>query len=96
VRSLARFAPAGAADASAAKLTPRQRQIVNLIAMGATDREIADLLHISRSTAHKHVQNALRRTHTKTRSQLAASTRDPWVAYAGMGGTLAMETGGLE
>jgi DNA-binding CsgD family transcriptional regulator len=53
-------------------LTPRQRQIVALIAEGATDREIAIRLDISESTAHKHVQNALRRSRTKTRSQLVA------------------------
>ncbi len=53
-------------------LTPRQHQIVDLIAQGATDREIAARLRIRESTAHKHVQNALRRSKTKTRSQLVA------------------------
>jgi DNA-binding NarL/FixJ family response regulator len=56
-------------------LTPRQGQIVELIAQGATDREIAGALRISQSTAHKHVQNALRRFHAKTRSQLVAAAR---------------------
>jgi len=56
-------------------LTPRQQQIVDLIAQGATDREIAARLRISESTAHKHVQNALRRSKTKTRSQLVAVAR---------------------
>jgi Response regulator containing a CheY-like receiver domain and an HTH DNA-binding domain len=56
-------------------LTPRQQQIVDLIAQGATDREIAAHLQISESTAHKHVQNALRRSKTKTRSQLVAVAR---------------------
>jgi DNA-binding NarL/FixJ family response regulator len=56
-------------------LTPRQQQIVDLIAEGATDREIAGLLQISESTAHKHVQNALRRSKAKTRSQLVAVAR---------------------
>jgi DNA-binding NarL/FixJ family response regulator len=56
-------------------LTPRQMQIVDLIAQGATDREIATRLHISESTAHKHVQNALRRSKTRTRSQLVAVAR---------------------
>jgi len=56
-------------------LTPRQHQIVDLIAQGATDREIAARLRISESTAHKHVQNALRRSKTKTRSQLVAVAR---------------------
>jgi DNA-binding NarL/FixJ family response regulator len=59
-------------------LTPRQGQIVDLIAEGATDREIASVLHISQSTAHKHVQNALRRLNAKTRSQLVASARQPF------------------
>ena len=56
-----------------ASLTPRQEQVVELIAQGATDREIAKLLRISESTAHKHVQNALRRLKARTRSQLVAT-----------------------
>ena len=59
------------------ELTPRQRQIVDLIAHGANDREIADRLRISPSTVHKHVQNALKRTKTKTRSHLAAAMGQP-------------------
>lgn len=55
-------------------LTPRQRQVVDLIAQGSTDREIALALRISESTAHKHVQNALRRANARTRSQLVART----------------------
>jgi DNA-binding CsgD family transcriptional regulator len=49
---------------------------VTLIAQGATDAEIATLLNISRSTAHKHVQNARRRLRAKTRGQLVAASRD--------------------
>lgn len=56
-------------------LTPRQREVVALIAAGATDREVALRLRISESTAHKHVQNALRRSRAKTRSQLVALVR---------------------
>ena len=56
-------------------LTPRQREVVALIAAGATDREVALRRHISESTAHKHVQNALRRSRAKTRSQLVALVR---------------------
>jgi DNA-binding NarL/FixJ family response regulator len=56
-------------------LTLRQQQIVELIAQGATDREIASRLHISQSTAHKHVQNALRKSNARTRSQLVAVFR---------------------
>lgn len=74
VRALAQVAPLD--DYAAAALTPRQRQIVTLIAQGATDAEIASILQISRSTAHKHVQNARRRLHAKTRSQLVAASRN--------------------
>jgi len=59
----------------AGPLTPRQQQIVRLIAEGATDAEIAELLHISRFTAHKHVQNARRRLGAKTRGQLVAASQ---------------------
>ena len=58
-----------------ATLTPRQREVIGLIAAGATDREVALRLRISESTAHKHVQNALRRSQAKTRSQLVALAR---------------------
>jgi DNA-binding NarL/FixJ family response regulator len=75
VRALARVAPVNA-PRTGASLTPRQHQIVALIAEGATDAEIAIQLRISRSTAHKHVQNARRRLQAKTRGQLVAATRD--------------------
>lgn len=61
--------------ASVLSLTPRQQEVIGLIAAGATDREVASRLRISESTAHKHVQNALRRTRAKTRSQLVALLR---------------------
>ena len=73
-RALATVAPV--THAGAAELTPRQRQIVTLLAHGATDSEIATTLRISESTAHKHVQNARRRLRAKTRSQLVATSRD--------------------
>jgi len=44
-----------------AGLTARQREIVGLIARGATDKEIATKLGISTATAQKHVANVLRR-----------------------------------
>ena len=73
VRALARIAPV--TNVATSVLTPRQRQIVTLISQGATDVEISSVLGISRSTAHKHVQNARRRMRAKTRSQLVAAVR---------------------
>jgi DNA-binding NarL/FixJ family response regulator len=69
-------------ETASVPLTPRQQQIVDLIAQGATDREIALRLGISESTAHKHVQNALRRSKTKTRSQLVAIARQSGMQQA--------------
>lgn len=43
------------------RLTARQREIVALIARGATDKEIGATLGIRTATAQKHVANLLRR-----------------------------------
>jgi DNA-binding NarL/FixJ family response regulator len=48
-------------SAAAAKLTPRQRQIMSLVARGASDKEIGAVLGIATATAQKHVTNLLRR-----------------------------------
>jgi DNA-binding NarL/FixJ family response regulator len=55
------------------RLTPRQQQVAELIADGATDSEIGEALGISRSTAHKHVLGAFRRLKVRNRSQLVAA-----------------------
>jgi DNA-binding NarL/FixJ family response regulator len=53
----------------AARLTERQRQVVQLIASGSTDREIAVRLGIRQATAQKHVANTLRRLRVKNRAE---------------------------
>jgi DNA-binding NarL/FixJ family response regulator len=53
-------------------LTPRQRQIVALIARGATDKEIAGLLGIATATAQKHVTNILERLQVPNRAAAVA------------------------
>jgi DNA-binding NarL/FixJ family response regulator len=53
----------------AARLTERQRQVVQLIATGSTDREIALRLGIRQATAQKHVANTLRRLHVRNRAE---------------------------
>jgi DNA-binding NarL/FixJ family response regulator len=54
-------------------LTPRQRQIVALIARGATDKEIASVLGIATATAQKHVTNILERLHVPNRAAAVAA-----------------------
>jgi len=48
-------------SAAAAKLTRRQREIMSLVARGASDKEIGAVLGIATATAQKHVTNLLRR-----------------------------------
>jgi DNA-binding NarL/FixJ family response regulator len=50
------------------RLTARQREIIGLIAGGATDKEIASALGIRTATAQKHVANLLRRLGVRNRA----------------------------
>jgi DNA-binding NarL/FixJ family response regulator len=62
-------------------LTPRQREIVGLIASGRTNRQIAQELVITIGTAANHVAQVLDRLGLANRAQLAAwavEHRDVW------------------
>lgn len=52
------------------QLTPRQHSCVALAAQGKSDWEIGQLLGISESTVHKHIEDAKRRFGVSTRIQL--------------------------
>ena len=54
--------------ANSLPLTPRQREVVTLIAKGAADKEIAVTLGITTATAQKHVTNLLRRLNVPNRA----------------------------
>jgi DNA-binding NarL/FixJ family response regulator len=58
---------------SALVLTPRQREVVTLIARGAADKEIARTLGITTATAQKHVTNVLKRLNVPNRAAAAAA-----------------------
>lgn len=53
------------------QLTPRETQVLRLLAMGLSNREIADSLGISIETVKEHVQNLLRKTSLNDRTQAA-------------------------
>jgi DNA-binding CsgD family transcriptional regulator len=59
-------------NAAASKLTRRQRQILALVARGASDKEIGGVLGISTATAQKHVTNLLRRLGAPNRAAAVA------------------------
>jgi DNA-binding NarL/FixJ family response regulator len=56
-----RFRRTISADDPPRALTTREREVVALVAMGATGREIAEELHIAHDTVRTHVRNAMTR-----------------------------------
>jgi PAS domain S-box-containing protein len=54
------------------ELTPREREILGLVALGDTSAEIAAQLVISTETVRTHVSNAMAKTGARTRAQLVA------------------------
>ena len=57
----------------ARELTPRQCEVVALIASGHSDKEIATALGIATATAQKHVTNVLRRLKVPNRAAAAVA-----------------------
>jgi len=53
------------------ELTPREQEVLRLIAKGASNREIAQLLYISEGTVKNHVTNILNRLNLRDRTQAA-------------------------
>jgi len=66
-----RFTRAGECEADT--LTPREREIVQQIALGLTTDGIADELSISPETVRTHVRNAMAKLRVHTRAQLVAA-----------------------
>ncbi len=62
--------PAGAAEPELAALTPREREVLRLIARGCTYREAADRLVVSPRTVESHVSAVLRKLQLGNRSEL--------------------------
>jgi DNA-binding CsgD family transcriptional regulator len=72
IRRLAAFfseAEALAAVGAKPVLTPREREVFQLLARGSTAPEIADELVLAPATVRTHVQNGMRRLGAKTRIQ---------------------------
>ena len=53
------------------ELTPREREVLNLIAQGANNREIAQKLYISDKTVKNHVTSILSKLNLRDRTQAA-------------------------
>jgi DNA-binding NarL/FixJ family response regulator len=59
------------ADAAGPSLTPRETEVLRLVAKGLTARRIAERLELSHRTVENHVQNVLRKLQLTNRVELA-------------------------
>ncbi len=72
---LSRIAPAPS-DALAEPLSPREMEILRLVATGASNREIADMLVIAEGTVKNHLTNILGKLNAKDRMQAVLRAKE--------------------
>jgi DNA-binding CsgD family transcriptional regulator len=65
-------APIESSNGASSKLTDREREVVRLVALGSTTRQIAADLHLSPDTIRSHVRNSMAKIGAHTRAQLVA------------------------
>lgn len=76
-RRLADLSSAGrAVDSAPALVSERERQIVELIDRGLSNKEIAQRLHIGVATVKNHVHNILDKLHVTRRGEIGARLRN--------------------
>lgn len=68
---------------SVGELTPRERDILTQLALGGSNKDIADALRISERTVKHHMTNVLKKLHLKNRVEAALfaqklSVREEW------------------
>jgi DNA-binding NarL/FixJ family response regulator len=71
----ARAATGVPGKATAAELTPRQREILVLVADGLTYKQVGATLNLSENTVKYHMGEVLQRLHLKNREQVVAYAR---------------------
>jgi DNA-binding CsgD family transcriptional regulator len=64
------------ADADGAGLSRREREVLRLVAVGHTNREIAHSLFLSSRTVDMHVRNILRKLDCRSRVEAAGRARE--------------------
>jgi len=63
---------ADSGNGALAGVTPREREVLSLLAEGLTNRQIAERLVVSEHTVHRHVTNTLRKLDLPSRAAAAA------------------------
>ena len=75
VQSFQRFSSSGGsgtAPADSDSLSPREREVLELLARGYLYKEIAESLHISVPTVNTHIRRIYEKLHVRSRSQAVA------------------------
>ncbi len=75
-------------------LSPRERQILELLAEGLRVKEIAERLALSPATVHTHVRNAIEKLEVDTRTEAVALAVS--FSYLGAGGGLSASSSGSD
>lgn len=76
LKEFAGRAPARVAPGGIERLSPREVEVLQLVADGKTNREIAAALFIAETTVKNHLCNILQKLHLRNRVQLAAFARE--------------------
>ena len=86
------------AQAETESISPREREVLALVAEGRTNKSIAAALYVSPNTVKTHVASLLNKLHADTRVQLAAIAARQGalsqLAADGLGSAIRMQTGG--
>ena len=72
MRALVRRRRAGLSNGNTWGLTPREDEVLRLLASGLRQEEIASRLVVSRRTVGSHIQNVLRKMGASSRTQAVA------------------------
>jgi DNA-binding NarL/FixJ family response regulator len=83
-RYLARAEPGGPADPEAlCALTPRELEVLRLVAAGLSDTEIAERLFVSQATVKTHANRAMAKLGARDRAQLVVIAYETGLVHPG-------------
>ena len=71
------FHQTGPNESPTETLSPREREILDLLSKGYMNKEIADALSIAFQTVHTHVRNIYEKLHVRSRTQAVAKYLRP-------------------
>jgi DNA-binding NarL/FixJ family response regulator len=66
------FQPPSSAEPSSQSLSPREREVLDLLARGFLYKEIADQIKVSYATVHTHIRHVYEKLHVRSRTEAVA------------------------